>query len=100
MSSNSNNWISNWKTFLSSQQDSGNAKRSKRKQYKLDGSAYSALEPRQVLTGLVPFPVDSGSLYQIHGVSGNQGQLSEIDLASRTLTDIGCLLYTSDAADE
>lgn len=41
------------------------------------------------MTGLPAFPVDSGLLYQIHGVEGNHGQLSEIDLASRSLNDIG-----------
>ncbi|QEG22964.1 MSCRAMM family protein [Mariniblastus fucicola] len=64
--------------------------RRKRTQQRIDAQSYASLEPRQVLTSPLPsFPVDSGLLYQIHGVEGNQGQLSEIDLTSRALNDVG-----------
>lgn len=50
---------------------------------------YRNLEPRRVLASLVPFSIDDGVLYQIHGVAGEQGQLSEIDLINQSFVDIG-----------
>ncbi len=52
--------------------------------------AIESLEHRQMLSadGLVPFAGDS-VLYQIRGTSGNQGQLSEIDVASGAFVDVG-----------
>ena len=41
------------------------------------------------MTSLTAFPADSGMLYQIHGVEGDQGQLSEVDLVDRSFNDIG-----------
>jgi len=38
--------------------------------------------------GLTPFSGDA-VMYQIHGNSGNQGQLSEIDVAANAFTDLG-----------
>lgn len=50
---------------------------------------YETLEPRVCLAPLIPFSKDAGVLYQIHGVRGEQGQLSEIDLTSDLFVDIG-----------
>jgi protocatechuate 3,4-dioxygenase beta subunit len=50
---------------------------------------YGTFEPRKVMTSLTGFPVDSGALYQIHGIDGNRGQLSEVDLVNRTFSDVG-----------
>ena len=50
---------------------------------------FESLEPRQVLTALPGFAPDTGILYQIRGVTGEQGQLSEIDLVQGTFVDVG-----------
>ena len=51
---------------------------------------YEKLESRQVLASVLPaFAADEGVLYQIHGVSDQQGQLSEIDLINETFADVG-----------
>jgi len=51
---------------------------------------YGKLEARQVMTTALPaFSPDAGVLYQIHGVSDQQGQLSEIDLVNETFADVG-----------
>ncbi len=51
---------------------------------------YEKLEPRQLLASALPaFSPDSGVLYQIHGVTGEQGQLAEIDLVNETFVDVG-----------
>ena len=53
-------------------------------------SSYEQLEQRQVMNASLPsFAPDAGVLYQIHGVTGEQGQLSEIDLANETFVDVG-----------
>ena len=51
---------------------------------------YEKLEARQVLASVLPaFAADEGVLYQVHGVSDQQGQLSEIDLINETFSDVG-----------
>ena len=61
------------------------------KRQKLQGDfQYDKLEARQVLTSMLPaFSPDAGVLYQIHGVSDQQGQLSEIDLVNETFVGVG-----------
>ena len=72
----------------SSKKTNSRRKSQKRKQFK--GLQYGNLEPRQVLTSALPaFAPDAGVLYQIHGVSDQQGQLSEIDLVNETFVDVG-----------
>ena len=67
-----------------------NQHRKPRKRKQPAGFQYDSLEPRQVLTSALPaFSPDAGVLYQIHGVTGEQGQLSEIDLANETFVDVG-----------
>ena len=56
---------------------------------KTNGLEFESLEPRQVLAALPGFAPDAGVLYQIRGVTGEQGQLSEIDLVQETFVDVG-----------
>ena len=86
MFSKPNNWLFAWTNFVNFEFATT---RQKRTTFRLDGNSYSALEQRQVMTALPAFAIDSGMLYQIHGVEGNQGQLSEIDLTTRSLNDVG-----------
>ena len=67
-----------------------NQHRKSRKRKQPGGFQYDNLEPRQVLTSALPaFSPDSGVMYQIHGVTGEQGQLSEIDLVNETFVGVG-----------
>ena len=61
-----------------------------RRKRNADLNNYDKLEQRQVMTTMLPgFAPDAGVLYQIHGVTGEQGQLSEIDLVNETFVDVG-----------
>ena len=51
---------------------------------------FEALEPRQMMTANLPsFDLASPALYQIHGAGDTQGQLSKIEIASKSFADIG-----------
>ena len=51
---------------------------------------FESLEAREVFSASMPtFDIDSGNLYQIHGVNDAQGQLSEIDLINDSFSDVG-----------
>ena len=67
-----------------------NKRRKSQKRKRPIGFQYDTLETRQVLTTVLPaFSPDATVLYQIHGASDQQGQLSEIDLANETFADVG-----------
>lgn len=69
---------------------SGNSFRRQRTNRSCMDVPYQLLEPRKVLTsGLPTFDVDAGVMYQIHGVNGAQGQLSQIDVIQKSFVDIG-----------
>ena len=67
-----------------------NSRRKSHKRRPSNSLEYGNLEPRQVMTTVLPaFSPDAGVLYQIHGVGDQQGQLSEIDLVNETFADVG-----------
>jgi len=85
MASQRNTWLAQWfDTFTNPLAPSRT-----RRLNQLDGFAYESLEARKVMTSLAPLPVESGTLYQIHGVDGQQGQLSEVDLVNQSFSDVG-----------